>query len=172
MYASEVVALGYEYPTPDRIEELRHGIEMSLRGVCQKRMSEFVDEVGALSLAEWEELHTVTLDLSPQFVPYVGHVEWGENYRRGAFMADLNRLMAEAGVDKHGELPDHLAPVLRYLAASPAPLQDLVEVLPGAVASMQKMLHKAAPDNPYVYLLAATAAVVEDLNVVTIGGRP
>ena len=40
----------------------------------------------------------------------LGHVVWGENYRRGAFMADLNAAMREAGVALHGELPDHLQP--------------------------------------------------------------
>ena len=52
-------------------------------------MRHFLDEVGSLTLGEWEELHTATLDLSAPFVPYVGHVIWGDDYRRGEFMADL-----------------------------------------------------------------------------------
>ena len=92
----------------------------SLReGSVKTNLRRFLDEVAPLGLGEWEELHTRTLDLSPQFVPYVGHSVWGESYKRGAFMAELNREMAAAGMDLYGELPDHLEPVLRYL--------DLVE---------------------------------------------
>ena len=170
MVAALVVAAGYEYPGPERLSELSEAVQESARGVVQRRMADFIDEVGRLSLGEWEELHTTTLDLSPLFVPYVGHVQWGENYRRGEFMAELNREMAESGVDLGGELPDHIAPVLRYLATSSRPLPELLEILPGVVATMQSTLASAAPDNPYRHLLAATVAVVEDQRAVTVGG--
>jgi len=159
MHPAEVIAAGYRYPTPDSLLSLTEAIEELTSGPVKRHLTRFVDEVGRLSFGAWEELHTATLDLSPKFVPYVGHVVWGENYRRGEFMADLNRAMFDAGVDLDGELPDHVAPVLRYLARADEPLTDLVEVLPGALSTMAKTLAKADAGNPYQHLLAATADV-------------
>jgi nitrate reductase delta subunit len=170
MHAAEVVALGYDYPNPGRLDELSRAVATSSRGAVAGHMTEFVGAIGGLSLGEWEELHTRTLDLSPLFVPYVGHVRWGENYRRGEFMAELNGAMTVAGVDRAEELPDHIAPVLRYLARTDRPVPELLEILPDAVMAMKSTLQQAAPSNPYRHLLAATVAVVQEHNVVIMGG--
>ncbi|NOX29674.1 MAG: nitrate reductase [Actinobacteria bacterium] len=170
MQNTEVVALGFRYPTPVAAAELSRLIEADASNDVKRHMRQFVNEVGELSLGEWEELHTDTLDLDPKFVPYVGHVAWGENYRRGAFMADLVAAMAAADVDLMGELPDHIEPILRYLAADDEPLADLVEVLPRVISEMNSVLKTAAPDNPYCHLLAATLACAGN-RPVTIGGR-
>lgn len=171
MHVAEVVALGYRYPTPSSAADLSAAITADLHGGIGRDMRRFHGGVSSLSLGEWEELHTSTLDLSPMFVPYVGHVVWGENYRRGEFMAELKGSMAAAGVDLGGELPDHIEPVLRYLAATPEPLADLLDVLPGAADSMRDTLRKVAPDNPYRHLLAATAAFAGDFRPLPIGER-
>jgi len=170
METSELVALGFRYPTPTAADDLSRVIEAETNTEVQRHMRRFVEAVGSLPLGEWEELHTETLDLDPKFVPYVGHVAWGENYRRGAFMADLVAAMTAAEVDLGGELPDHIEPILRYLAATDEPLDDLVEVLPGVIAEMTGVLKTAAPDSPYCHLLAATLACAGN-RPVTIGGR-
>ena len=85
-------------------------------------------------------------------------------------MADLNAAMTEADVDLGGELPDHIEPILRYLAATDEPLDDLVEVLPGVIAEMNSVLKTAVPDSPYRHLLAATLACAGN-RPVKIGGR-
>lgn len=171
MHVAEVLALGYQYPHPMALDELSEAVAGLVRGAVHNEMDKFLDTIGELDLARWEELHTSTLDLSPMFIPYVGHVEWGENYRRGEFMADLKGAMRDADVPLNGELPDHIAPVLVYLARSQEPRADLVEVLPGAVASMRETLAEASPKNPYLHLLAATVAYCADLRPLSIGGR-
>ncbi len=171
MHPAAVVAMGYRYPTPESAALLDAAVTQWLRGPVQGHMRRFHDAVAALDQGAWEELHTATLDLSPQFIPYVGDVAWGENYRRGAFMADLKVAMRSVGVDLAGELPDHLEPVLRYLAVADVPLPDLVTVLPSAVATMKQVLHTAAPHSPYRHLLAATVDLVADLRPLTIGVR-
>jgi nitrate reductase delta subunit len=157
----DAVLLGLGYPHPQALERLQTSTRDLAAGEIRRQMEDFVADVSRLELGEWEELHTRTLDLSPLFVPYVGHVVWGESYRRGAFMADLQRAQLDAGVDQQGELPDHLAPILAYLAAVDQPLDDLVEVLPGAVTTMRRELAKSDPDNPYRHVLAAAAAAID-----------
>jgi len=169
MHASEVVALGYRYPTPFQLEELKGAVSEFTRGVVRTHMDAFLGEISLLELGEWEELHTATLDLSPKFVPYIGHVAWGENYRRGEFMADLKRDMERCGVDLLGELPDHIEPVLRYLASTRAPLADLLGVIADSVSTMREVLVKADAKNPYRHLISATSGVIEDLNTLSIG---
>lgn len=155
-----LVAGGFTYPDSTSLESLEVAVREISGSAARREMQRFLKEIRKLDLPRWEELHTETLDLSPKFVPYVGHVVWGENYRRGAFMADLQREYALAGVDRLGELPDHLEPVLRYLDATDHPLPDLVDVLPGAVATMIKDLKKEDRKNPYLYLLGAAQAVL------------
>ena len=170
MHDAEVVALAFSYPDAVGHARLATAVDSLAKGsVVRRPMTKFLDEVDQLSLAQWEELHTDTLDLNPHVVPYVGHVTWGENYRRGEFMADLNRELNELGIDTMGELPDHLAPILRYLARAAEPLADLGEVLAPAVSEMSKTLDAASPKNPYRHVFAAAQAVVTKPTQVRIG---
>jgi nitrate reductase delta subunit len=171
MHPAAIVAMGFRYPSPTAADELSAAIAGLHPGAVERHMHRFLDSVSSLELGAWEELHTATIDLTPQFIPYVGDVAWGENYRRGAFMAELKVSMERNGVELAGELPDHIEPVLRYLAVAEQPLADLVDVLPSSVATMKQVLHNAAPDNPYRHLLAATVDMVTDMRPLTIGKR-
>jgi nitrate reductase delta subunit len=115
----------------------------------------FLGEIDDLDLAGWEELHTRTLDLAPIFAPYVGYVIWGDSYQRGEFMAAMKVAQDEAGIDRKGELPDHLDPLSRYLAVVDEPPPELVELFPQAIARMKKTLKAAEKGNPYRHVLRA-----------------
>lgn len=154
-----LLAEGFTYPRPGRREELASVLDQIESGGARKRFGRFVDALASLSLAEWEELHTRTLDLGPLFVPYVGHATWGENYHRGEFMAELKVAQEHFGVDTGGELSDHLAPVLLLLAVADPPPDSLIEVLPKALDKMRGELKEAEKDNPYRHLLAAIAEI-------------
>jgi len=155
----DALAAGFRYPGPGSLELLRSAADSVEDSSIRRSFRRFVDVIGSLGLEAWEEVHTRTLDLSPLFVPYVGYVIWEDSYRRGAFLADMQRVENEAGIDPLGELSDHLDPVLRYLAVTSDPLPGLVEVFPKALDRMVKALAKAEPDNPYRFLLEATRAV-------------
>ncbi len=170
LHPALAIAVGFRYPRPDSLEILT-GVVAQTRGVVHRHLQNFLNEVSVLSQAEWEELHTSTLDLSALFVPYVGHVMWGDNYKRGEFMAELKGAMRNDGIGLDGELPDHLEPIMRYLGVSASPLAELVDVLPGAMTHMEQTLKTASPKNPYLHLLAATTAFVADLRPLTIGSR-
>lgn len=154
-----LLAEALRYPAPGRIEVLEAGLIEMPSGGIKKAFSVFVERIQGLTLGEWEELHTCTLDLNPPAAPYLGFQMWGESYKRGSFMAHLNYRIKELEIDTDGELPDHLIPVLRYLETASArgrnPSAELLEVLAPAVVKMHNVLRKSEPDNPYVYLFEA-----------------
>ena len=155
------VALGFRYPADGSLDRLGEAVAALPAGRVRDEMERFLSEISRLDQGAWEELHTRTLDLSPVFVPYVGHLIWGESYRRGAFMAELRRHQREVGIDPEGELPDHIAPILAYLDRVSDPIEDLTESLPKAVAAMLEDLRGSEPASPYRHLLVATAAAVD-----------
>ncbi len=157
------LAEAFSYPFPGHLEILNVGFMEAHNDSKYKALERFLNEFASLSLAEREELYTRTLDLNPLAAPYVGYQLWRENYKRGAFMAELNHEMNALGIEKAGELPDHLIPILRYLDVAPNPLPDLLEALPKALKKMRKELKKAEPQNPYRYLLAAIDQACEAL---------
>lgn len=161
----EAIAMALRYPGPGKLGELEAAWEGLPGGPVRRHLLRFLREIENLSVAAWEELHTRTLDLAPIFAPYVGYVVWGDNYQRGEFMAGLKVVEDEAGIDRHGELPDHLEPVLRYLATTDQPLPGLVEVFARAVSQMKKTLIEAEADNPYLHVLAAASGAAERLQV-------
>ncbi len=156
------------YPTLGRLEALRRHTEALTDTETRAEMTAFVDRVSALTLAEWEELHTRTLDLAPAVAPYVGHAIWGDTYDRGKFMALLTRALAAEDIDVEGELPDHLIPVLRYLDVAAEPVPEVVERLAPALERMRGDLTKVDPDNAYLRVIDAARATVR--NIATDAG--
>ena len=150
-----LLAEAFCYPYPGLLERLEAGLAEAGSGPGRSGLVFFIKKVRALSLSEWEELCTRTLDLSPAAAPYVGFQVWGESYQRGEFMAKLSRAMFELGVNTEGELPDHLVPILRYLDITDQPIPELVENYENAVSRMAMTLREKDKSNPYIQLFEA-----------------
>ena len=158
-----LLAEAFCYPVPGHLDALEKELD-SLKGSSEKQsIAAFVEEIRHLSLGEWEELYTRTLDLNPPTAPYIGYQIWGESYQRGIFLSKMNQELMKTGVDSQGELPDHLIPVLRYLGQAPKPLPELVEVLDRAFERMVARLCKVDSGNPYLFLLKAVQSLCKDL---------
>ncbi len=155
MESFDAIALALRYPAPGSLDEVRTTWEALPGGGVRRSLLKFLAEMEKLDLAGWEELHTRTLDLAPIFAPYVGYITWGDSYQRGEFMAEMKRVQDHLGIDRDGELPDHLDPVARYLAAANNPHAQLLELFPAAIARMSKTLKEAEKDNPYRHVLRA-----------------
>lgn len=152
------LAEAFRYPAPGRLERLEQLTLALPSGGGKFALQAFLGQVRPLKLGEWEELYTRTWDLSPLTPPYIGFQIWGEDYRRGVFLARLQRAYRETGmdacgIDAAGELPDHLVPVLAYLGAVDRPAAELVEHFHKAVEKMAAVLGKRDPANPYLDLL-------------------
>jgi len=161
-----LLAEAFTYPHGALLAELQAGVkDLNRRHPAYAGLAAFCSRIARLSVEEWEELATRTLDLSPAAAPYVGFQIWGDSYPRGSFMSKLNRAMYELDIDPAGELPDHVVPVLRYLDAAANPLPELAEHLPVAVTRMLAILREKDRDNQYVSLYEAVIHAAENLRV-------
>lgn len=151
-------AEAFSYPSPGRLAVYRAGLDHLPESPGRAEFAAFLQLLGQLTLGEWEELHTRTLDLNPEFAPYLGYQMWGDSYKRGSLMSQLNRDMRSVQVDLGGELPDHLMPVLRYLDRTNEPIPELVDILEQALEKMIRKLNQQDGDNPYLHLLRAVRA--------------
>ena len=79
-------------------------------------MDAFVDLFPFGVLHEMEELFTRSFDVQSITTLDVGYVLFGEDYKRGELLANLNREHNESGIDCKGELADHLPNLLRLIA--------------------------------------------------------
>jgi len=70
----------------------------------------------ATSLDQTQEIFTRSFDVQSITTLSVGYVVFGDDYKRGELLVNLNREHREAGVDCGSELPDHLPNVLRLIA--------------------------------------------------------
>jgi nitrate reductase molybdenum cofactor assembly chaperone NarJ/NarW len=123
-------------------------------------LEHFYSEIERQTLQKLEELYTVTFDMQPVCYPYVGYQLFGESYKRGAFMAQLNEAYHEFGYSAGQELPDHLAVVLRFIGLDPANRRgEFCQALlkEGVTPALEKMLQAfgTQSENPYFGLLSA-----------------
>ncbi|MBI4543552.1 MAG: molecular chaperone TorD family protein [Gemmatimonadetes bacterium] len=130
-----------DYPGPDLAETAQEceALVSPAHPEAAGLLREFTTWLRATPLGRVEEIYTGAFDLGASFCPYVGHHLFGERYERSAFMLELKERYRARGVDTGGELPDHLAPLLRYLAArdDAEPAEELIgEALLPALAKI------------------------------------
>ncbi|MGK0617852.1 molecular chaperone TorD family protein [Meiothermus cerbereus] len=160
----QTLALAYQYPKPGSTKALWDELQDLPRSRAKNLLERFLKAISELKLAEREELYTRTLELTPLTAPYVGYAVYGEDYRRGRFMAELNAEYAALGIETAGEIPDHLIPILRYLAVATEPLPELLQLLEPALHQMMHTLKTLEPKNPYLLLLEATREAIQPIS--------
>ncbi|MEB2344383.1 MAG: molecular chaperone TorD family protein [Deltaproteobacteria bacterium] len=124
--------------------------------------------------ARLEETYTGLFELDASHHPYVGYHLFGESYKRSAFLLGLKARYRRYGIECGTELPDHVAAVLRFLAANedPEEAQELIrEALYPALGRMAKgrteeppdpdVPQPARPGSPYRGLLHALVLLLE-----------
>lgn len=135
-----------EYPQSDLTESVRE---------CEALISPGNPEAAALldplrsfvasaPLGDIQELYTRTFDLDATYHPYVGHHLFGESYKRSAFMVGLKERYKAYDFVVEGELPDHLAVMLRYLSLCEDDVQVAEIVRDAMVPALERMVKKKA----------------------------
>ena len=162
----EALAQVAEYPAP----ALRTALE-ALVEACSPALPEaaaefrqFSDELDRLGLARFEELYSAAFDFEADGSPYVGYHLFGEDPKRSLFMARLKERYIEQGLNAGVELPDHMAAILRLLAATPEGEEAAELVVDCLVPSIEKMrAGLEGKHTPYIGLLRAVSLVLEEM---------
>ena len=150
------------YPTlatPGRAKECLEQLR-EIHPAAASALESFYRGLETHSLQQLEELYTVTFDMQPVCYPYIGYQLFGESYKRGAFMAQLNEAYHASDYSAGQELPDHLSVILHFLGLCPATREDdfgralLTEGLAPALEKMLQPFGKQS-ENPYFGLLSA-----------------
>ncbi len=121
-----------------------------------------VEKAEKVSLTEMEELFTRTFDVKPLCCLDIGYVLFGEDYKRGSFMAELKREHEEAGNPIGCELPDHLPYVLNLLPrmSDPSLASELATCI--VIPALKKMLQSfESENNSYRKVLQAVLQKLE-----------
>ncbi|MFN8404351.1 MAG: hypothetical protein U0V48_12470 [Anaerolineales bacterium] len=81
-----------EYPSSDFGEETQRCLELmrSTNPEAAELCEKFANAIEGYSPQRMQELFTTTFDMQPVCYPYIGFHLYGESYKRGAFMAQLN----------------------------------------------------------------------------------
>ena len=151
-----------DYPGPALARQAQQAVAAMGTGQAAALLRGFCDLTEEASPAQMEELYTNTFDVQAACYPYVGYHLFGDSYKRGMFMAQLNAGYREKGFSAGNELPDHVAVILRFLATAPddefghALLHD--GLIP-ALDTMAGAFHDQS-DNPYCGVIRALAFVV------------
>lgn len=148
-----------DYPNnslPQRVEECSRKLATAF-----PRAAELLESLRRsqqdLGIARLQEAYTGTFDLQPECTLNLGYHLFGEDQRRGMFLAKLKELFHEAEVETRNELPDHLCYLLRYVAARPgcdessAIISDCL--LPAVSKIAEAMKEKPNPYQPVVEAL-------------------
>lgn len=162
--ACEALAGLFDYPAhdaPGRLAEARARVAEA----CPEAVADvdrLLDALSPLSPEAREELYVKTFDFAPLCAPYLGAHLFGEDgYKRSRFMAELAGACLRAGFDTAGELPDHLALVLRLLPSlDPGERDDLARYCLRPCANrMADLLDRA--QNPWRHALRALIRVLD-----------
>ncbi len=109
-------------------------------------MNPFAEFVSNTALTVLEELYTRSFDVQAITTLDIGYVLFGDDYKRGALLVNLNREHKEAGNDCQSELADHLSNILRLLDKMEKPelREELVQKI--VAPALRKIILEFEPD--------------------------
>jgi nitrate reductase delta subunit len=138
------------------------------RGEAKQAIEEFLASIEPLSTSRLQEVYAGTFDVNPACCLYAAYHLHGDSYKRGAFMAGLNREYRERGFEPGNDLPDHLPVVFRFLAQLEDPELAsglLVHAILPALAHIVRAFE--VTDNVYAKLLQAVLHALKPDGYVT-----
>ena len=125
------------------------------------QFSLFTNGTETLSLSDLQELYTRTFDLSPVCALDLGYHLFGENYKRGVFLANLRETEAPFDLGQEHQLPDYLPVLLRLLTKLTDEELRSALIVDCMIPALEKMLKTLSEgENPYRHLIAAVRLVL------------
>jgi len=114
-----LLAALFEYPGadfPQNVREIKAYLDDNY-SKASVELDRFLSLLPSTDLLTMQELFTRSFDVQAATTLDIGYVLFGDDYKRGEMLANLNREHLEAGVDCGTELADHLPNLLRLMAA-------------------------------------------------------
>lgn len=107
-----------EYPVAGYTQKVQDLKEFLNNRYCKAdaELDQFLERLPSHDLLLMQELFTRSFDVQAITTLDVGYVLFGDDYKRGEMLANLNREHNEAGIDCGTELADYLPNLLRLLA--------------------------------------------------------
>lgn len=128
---------------------------------ASESVARFCESINPLSNDQLEEVFTRTFDMAPICSPYIsGHLYGADNFERGNLLTALSERYNEANFATNGELPDHIALLLRF-----SPEMDETEFSELVEYCLSKPLEDMEinlTDNPYQHAVHAVREVLRN----------
>ena len=155
-----------EYPTKDwfRVFEKCKELFFISDSDASKYFSDFCLAINGLSLTELQERYTRTFDLNPVCALEIGYHLFGEDYKRGEFLANLRESENPYELGQEFQLPDYLPVVLRLLGKledEELRAQLIGYVLLPALEKMSEPFRKK--ENPYGNIVFLVEAILKSI---------
>ncbi|HLJ15958.1 MAG TPA: molecular chaperone TorD family protein [Bryobacteraceae bacterium] len=127
---------------------------------ARQHLTAFLEGIAGKSLGQLQEIYTNAFDLRPDCTPNLGYHLFGDDGRRGLFLAELKGRMESSGIAPGCELPDHISLLLRYMQQNEQERCAVIEdcMLP-AVSRMADVLDSS--ENPYKHALRALLSLLQ-----------
>jgi nitrate reductase delta subunit len=105
------------YPDAGLFRALDHCIQALAPEVPEAAtlLEHFREVAGELGQDALEEAYIQVFEMQAETALYIGHQLFGEDWRRGTFMACLKERYRECRFSRGAELPDHASVTLRFL---------------------------------------------------------
>jgi nitrate reductase assembly molybdenum cofactor insertion protein NarJ len=108
--------------------------------------------------AAGQELYVQTFEFNPAATLETGWHLFGENYERGEFLVRMREQLRRYGIPEAGDLPDHLALLLRLIARLPR--EEGAELAGLYLSPALAKIRAAVAANPYEALIAEIEAAL------------
>ncbi|HSQ19014.1 MAG TPA: nitrate reductase molybdenum cofactor assembly chaperone, partial [Blastocatellia bacterium] len=153
-----------DYPVADwqaRCDECKELLTAESESFMSQ-FSLFASETERLSLSDLQELYTRTFDLSPVCALDIGYHLFGENYKRGVFLANLRKTEAPFDLGQEHQLPDYLPVLLRLLTKLDDEELRSALIVDCMIPALEKMLKTLSEgENPYRHLIELVRLVLQ-----------
>ncbi len=131
----QLLAPLFEYPDadyPDRVRDINDYLRGSYADAALE-LGRFIDLLPADDVQAMQELFTRSFDVQAATTLDIGYVLFGDDYKRGILLANLNREHRNASIDTGTELADYVPNLLRLMAVmeDEEVLQDLAYAILG-----------------------------------------
>ncbi len=138
----------YQYPDgeyPQKAKDIQDFLNNNYPEASED-IDKFVELLPAHDLNKMEELYIRSFDVQSITTLDIGYVLFGDDYKRGELLANLNREHKQADNDCGSELGDHLPNLLRLISKldDQALIVEMIQEL--LVPALTKMISEFEPD--------------------------